>query len=248
MLFFRFFLAPPALVACLRRLLSNSMSSSTSARQRTADLSLPNETLVAILDDLAPTALADITRVSRRFNAVAERILYSSILITDLLSESTPFPAKTLRCCQSILGRPHLVESIKRLQIRWQGDFRTLSSQRLAEACTEAGIALQSLTFLEGLDIFLGPANLAIVPSPIHAIERIVQGCQFPCLRYCSLGAEWTKGVQPYTDILPAFLTLLPSLRRLRLSDHHASLILAPDALPSLSYFRGSPACCDIWV
>ncbi|KAJ7155438.1 hypothetical protein C8R43DRAFT_1087519 [Mycena crocata] len=217
------------------------MSSSTSARQRAAELSLPNETLAAILDDLAPTALADITRVSRRFNAVAERILYSSILITDLLSESTPFPAKTLRCCQSILGRPHLVESIKRLQIRWQGDFRTLSSQRLAQACAEAGIALQSLTFLEGLDIFLGPANLAIVPSPIHAIERIVQGCQFPCLRYCSLGAEWTKGVQPYTDILPAFLTLLPSLRRLRLSDHHASLILAPDALPSLSYFRGSP-------
>ncbi|KAJ6591603.1 hypothetical protein DFH09DRAFT_179416 [Mycena vulgaris] len=212
------------------------------APRRALELSLPNETLAAIFDGLAPPALADIACVSRRYNAVAERILYSSIAVTDLLSEFSPIPAKTLRCCQSILQRPHLVETIKRLQIRWQGHFRTLSPQDLAEACIEAGIALQSLTFLEGLDIFLGPANLAIVPfQPIHAIERMVQGCQFPYLRYCSLGAEWTKDVQPYTDILPAFLTLVPALRRLKLSDHHATLLLTPNALPSLSYFRGSP-------
>jgi len=30
-------------------------------------------------------------------------------------------------------------------------------------------------------------------------------------------------------------------LQRLKLSDHHATLLLAPDALPCLSYFRGSP-------
>jgi len=210
----------------------------------TPDLSLPNETLAAIFDGLDPIALADISRVSRRFNAVAERILYSFICITDLLSPSQPIPAKTLQCCQSILLRPHLIETIKRLQIRWtlQGDFRVLSAQALTEACAEAGIALQTLAFLEGLDIFLGPANLAITPlQPIHAIERIVYGCHFPYLRYCSLGAEWTKGVQPYTNILSEFLTLLPSLRQLKLSDHHAALFLSRDALPSLSYFRGSP-------
>jgi hypothetical protein len=218
------------------------MSSSAAAHQRALDLSLPNETLVTIFDGLAPPALADIARVSRRFNAVAERILYSGISITDLLSESSPTPAKTLRCSQSILRRPHLVEAMKRLQIRWQGDFRTLSPQDLAEACAEAGTALQSLTFLEGLDIFLGPANLAIIPfQPIHAVERMVQGCQFRHLRYCSLGAEWAKGAQPYTDVLPAFLTLVPLLQRLKLSDHHATLLLGPDALPCLSYFRGSP-------
>ncbi|KAJ7442246.1 hypothetical protein FB451DRAFT_111055 [Mycena latifolia] len=218
------------------------MASSTPPRHRSLELSLPNETLAAIFDDLSPPILTDIARVSRRFNAVAERILYSSIAITDLLSQSSPVPAKTLRCCQSILERPHLVETIKRLQIRWQGDFRTLSPQNLAEACVEARIALQSLTFLEGLDIFLGPANLAIIPfHPIHAVERMVLGCQFPCLRYCSLGAEWAKGGQPYTDILPAFLTLVPALRRLKLSDHHTTMFLAPNALPALSYFRGSP-------
>ncbi|KAJ7760527.1 hypothetical protein B0H16DRAFT_575407 [Mycena metata] len=218
------------------------MFSSTSTLHPTADLSLPNETLAAIFDGLPPSVLADITRVSRRFNAVAERILYSFISITDLLSPSAPIPTKTLRCCQSILRRPHLVEAIKRLQIRWQGDFRALSPQKLAAACTEAGAAIQSLLFLEGLDIFLGPANLAIVPSPpIHAIERMVQGCQFPSLRYCSFSAEWTKGVQPYTSILPDFLTLVPSLRQLKISDHHTALVLAPYALPALSYFRGSP-------
>ncbi|KAJ7281563.1 hypothetical protein C8J57DRAFT_78299 [Mycena rebaudengoi] len=209
---------------------------------RTSDVSLPNETLVAIFNDLPPTVLTDLTRVSRRFNAVAERILYSSISITDLLSQSSN-PTKTLRCCESILGRPHLVESIRRLQIRWQGDFRVLSPQQLVDACTVAGVALRSLTFLESLDIFLGPANLAIVPlfQPMHAVERMVRGCQFPYLRYCAFGAEWTKGVQPYTDILPTFLTLVPSLERLKLSDHHATLILTPDALPCLAYFRGSP-------
>ncbi|KAF8216476.1 hypothetical protein K438DRAFT_392046 [Mycena galopus ATCC 62051] len=211
---------------------------------RTRDLSLPNETLVDIFEGLDPTALTNISRVSHRFNAVAERILYSFICITDLLSSSSPIPAKTLRCCQSILCRPHLVETIKRLQIRWafQGDLRALSPQALAEACAETGIVLQTLPFLEGLDIFLGPANLAITPlQPIHAIERILRGCHFPYLRYCSLGAEWRKGVQPYTDILSDFLTVVPSLRQLKLSDHHAALFLHPDALPSLSYFRGSP-------
>ncbi|KAJ7504415.1 hypothetical protein B0H11DRAFT_2221825 [Mycena galericulata] len=216
--------------------------SSPSSHSPTPDLSLPNETLFAILDGLPPTVLTNITRVSRRFNAVAERILYSSISITDLLSETSPIPAKTLRCCHSILGRPHLVETIKRLQIKWQGDFRTLSPQDLAASCAEAGIALQSLTFLEGLDIFLGPANLAAIPfHPVHAVERMINGCQFPYLRYCSLGAEWSKGVQPYTAILPAFLSVSRRVSHLKLSDHHSALDLAPDALPSLSFFRGSP-------
>ncbi|KAJ7765401.1 hypothetical protein DFH07DRAFT_737715 [Mycena maculata] len=218
------------------------MSSPTFTHPPAPDLSLPNETLVAIFDGLTPTTLADITRVSRRFNAVAERILYSSISITEFLSESSPVPIKTLRCCQSILERRHLVEAIKRVQIRWHGGFRTLSPPNLAAACAEAGVALRSLTFLEGLDIFLGPANRAIIPfNPLHAIERMIQGCTFPYLRYCSLGAEWTKGVQPYTDILPAFFTLIPSVRYLKLSDHHSALDLPPDALPCLSYLRCSP-------
>ncbi|KAJ7224271.1 hypothetical protein GGX14DRAFT_424912 [Mycena pura] len=230
-------LPPHAIVGCFQ---GPIMSFFTAARPRTS--SLPNETLVAIFDGLAPSVLGDIARVSRRFNAVAERMLYASISITDSLSASSPYPAKTLRCCRSMLSRPHLVEVIKRLQIRWQGDFRTLEPQDLVVACLQVGVAFRCLAFLEGLDIFLGPANRTVVPSqPIHAVERILQGCQFPYLRYCSLGAEWAKDVQPYTTILPAFLSLVPSLRQLKLSDNHAALILAPDALPSLSYFRGSP-------
>ncbi|KAJ7623245.1 hypothetical protein FB45DRAFT_99894 [Roridomyces roridus] len=206
-------------------------------------MSLPNETLVAVLDGLPASVLADVARVSRRLNAVAERLLYSAISITDLLSGSSPVPARTLQCCRSILSRPHLVDTIKRLHIRWHGDFRSLSPHALAAACTNVGIALQTLVALEGLDIFLGPANLANVPhNPVHAIERILGSCALPSLRFCSLGAEWSKDVRPYTDILPAFLSTACRLTHLKLSDHHQPILaLSHGALPALFYFRGSP-------
>ncbi|KAJ7898412.1 hypothetical protein B0H13DRAFT_806681 [Mycena leptocephala] len=137
-----------------------------------------------IFDGLNSTTLADISCVSRRFNAVAERLLYSFITIIDLLSASSPIPVKTLRCCQSILRRPHLFETIRRIQIRWQlgwqGDFQMLSPQGLAQACAEAGIVFQRLAFLEGLDIFLGPTNLVVIPSqPIHRSSTLY-GVPFP--------------------------------------------------------------------
>jgi len=211
------------------------------ARHRRSEFTLPNETLTAIFEDLPAVTLVQIACVSPHFNAVAERILYSSISITDNLSLNSPMPTRTLRFCQSILSRGHLLEIVKKFHIRWQATDQSSLSPQLLPAYTNIRHALRSLTYLESLEIFLGPANFPTTHSEtIHAIERIIYGCQFPYLRSCSLGADWTKGAQPYTGVLATFLCCLPSLRHLKLTDHHAPLNIPPFALLHLSSFRGS--------
>ncbi|KAG5641791.1 hypothetical protein DXG03_004177 [Asterophora parasitica] len=209
-------------------------------------MALPNETLSAILLYFPPPTLSTLTCVSQRFRAVAERLLYSSIQLSDTLSESSPFPFKTLRWCESMRQRGHLIETTKKLQIRWQADLRCKFSHSFVPFCTQISKVLRLLVFLESLELFLGPANLArshdrpFDAEPIHAIERVIRGTHLPLLRYCSLGADWTKGVQPYTAVLSSFLASSSALRYLKLPDHLASLGLPPHALPFLSSFRGS--------
>jgi len=208
-------------------------------------MALPNELLAAIFHELDPSTLTVAARVSSHFNAVAERILYSSIHITDILSEQSPYPLKTLWWCQAIHRRAHLFEYARKLHIRWQSDRSTppVQVQHLLEACEQLGAVVQCLVPLESLDLFLGPANLVRRDQglPIHAIESVIRGCQFTHLRSCSLGAESGKGVQPYTPILTSFLVSPTTLRYLKLSDLRSGLDdLPPNALPQLSSFRGS--------
>ncbi|TFK60436.1 hypothetical protein BDN72DRAFT_850514 [Pluteus cervinus] len=206
------------------------------------DIALPNETLTVVFDELPPSTLATITRVSHRFNAVAERMLYASVLITDMLAEASPIPYKTLRWCESLLGRPHLLSATKRIHVRWHSDPQYPPPRHLTTPVVKLADVLGLLRYLESLDLFLGPANLApTCLEPIHAIERIIRDCYFPMLRYCSLGAEWCKGVQPYTHVLGSFLASLTSLRHLKLQDHHSPLNIPSQALPFLTSFRGSP-------
>ncbi|KAJ7583258.1 hypothetical protein C8J56DRAFT_205364 [Mycena floridula] len=205
--------------------------------------SLPNETLESIFDELDSTALSTVARVSTHYNAVAERILYSSINIKDVLSSASPMPMRTFHCCQSILRRPHLVETIKKLHVRWQTDSESPPSHyHLAPATAKLADALRSLSFLISLDLFLGPVNVVATPEsgPLHAIERIIYGCHLSQLQYCALGAEWSKNGPQYTNILRAFLVTLPELQQLRLVDHRSALVVPETALPKLSIFRGS--------
>lgn len=206
-------------------------------------MALPNETLSAIFDELSPSSLAAVARVSARFNGVAERILYSSVYITDILSESSPLPYRTLWWCEAMRRRAHLFESARKLHIRWQVDSSSCRpSSYLANACEQLAGVVQLLVPLESLDLFLGPANL--VPGrhrpPLHAVERVIRDCRFSQLRSCALGAEGAKGAQPYTGTLIAFLASLTHLRHLRLSDVHSALDIPPGALQHLSSFRGS--------
>lgn len=210
---------------------------------------IPNETLSAIIEYLPPPTLAEISRVSHRFQAVAERHLYSSITICDTISAPSPSPWRTFRCCQSILQRVHFLDAVRKFHIRWQTDPRspvftsdlTGETTVLTGATTALIKVLHTLTLLESLEIFLGPANFATSDHPgVHVVEQLLDNCNFPHLRYCSLGAEWAKGLQTYTQVLDHFLISVPSLRHLKLSDHSTSLNLPPEALPSLSSFRGS--------
>ncbi|KAF8199103.1 hypothetical protein BJ912DRAFT_950920 [Pholiota molesta] len=206
-------------------------------------MALPNETLSAIFHELSPSSLATVARLSARFNGVAERILYSSVYITDILSESSPLPYRTLWWCEAMRRRAHLFESARKLHIRWQVDASSCPpSPYLANACEQLAGVVRLLVPLESLDLFLGPANL--VPGhhrpPLHAVERVIRDCRFSQLRACALGAEGAKGAQPYTGTLLAFLASLTHLRHLRLSDVHSALDLPPGALPHLSSFRGS--------
>lgn len=204
------------------------------------ELALPNETLAAIFDTLPSATLARIALVSHHFNAVAERVLYSSIFISELLTETSPIPQKTLRWCDSIQRRPHLLDATKKLHIRWHADSQFPLPRYMTSACERVSESLRILTVLESLEISLGPANFATSSDPIHAVERAIRGCRFPLLRYCSLSADWAKGAQPYTRTLDSFLASLPSLRHLKLPDHHSALAIPPYALPHLSSFRGS--------
>ncbi|KAK0199262.1 hypothetical protein DFS33DRAFT_1262991 [Desarmillaria ectypa] len=203
---------------------------------------LPNEILSAVFEILPLPLLADVARVSRRFKAVAERVLYSTIHVRDIVSATDSRPWRTTRCCDSLLQRPHLFESIRIFHIRWHTTERTsLSTLDLETASIKLSVTLRTLHFLDSLELSLGPANMAAADCAYHhPIERIICGCYFPHLRSCSFGADWAKGVQSYSTILDSFLSSVPLLRHLKLSDHHGALNLRSDALPNLSSFRGS--------
>ncbi|KIK60509.1 hypothetical protein GYMLUDRAFT_43832 [Collybiopsis luxurians FD-317 M1] len=207
------------------------------------NISLPNEVLYEIFHNLPASVLAVIACVSHRFNAVAEHILYSSISLRDVLSQSSPYPWRTRLCCESIIQRTHLVESIRGFHVRWQADVQPPSSQfDFSPTVMKLTEALRILTSLESLELWLGPANYKAGPLAPHVVERIIQGAHFPQLVSVSLGAEWTKGSPLYSNILDTFLGSLNSLRHLKLPDHHTALNLPLDSLPILSSFRGSPA------
>jgi hypothetical protein len=75
---------------------------------------LPNELLTAIFIHCRPHDLAILSRISVRFNALAERLLYSSIYIKDMLSPASPSPWRTMRCCKSLLSMSERRESLAR--------------------------------------------------------------------------------------------------------------------------------------
>lgn len=111
---------------------------------------LPNEILGAIFDYLSPDALTRVALVSRRWRANAERVLYSTIILHEVLPRASPafasataagpaaeqelkdfqtttttmpaVPITTLRCCETLSAHPHLAEYVRRFHLRWETD------------------------------------------------------------------------------------------------------------------------------
>ncbi|RXW21379.1 hypothetical protein EST38_g4474 [Candolleomyces aberdarensis] len=206
---------------------------------------LPNEILTAIFVEASPTSLASLACISRRFKTVAERILYSSVHIVDSIAPESPTPWKTYRWCESVLKRLSHVDIMRKVHIRWQSDGSPPPlPQYFVAFCERLGESLNYLTFLDSLELQLGPANRVspLSREPMHAVERVLQRRRFPYLQSCSIGADYTKGgAQSYTFVLVNFLAAHPGLHHLKIPDHHAALNLPIAALHQLSTFRGSP-------
>ncbi|OCH87797.1 hypothetical protein OBBRIDRAFT_805793 [Obba rivulosa] len=203
---------------------------------------LPNETLSAIFDELQPSVLVHILCVSQRFRAVAERILYSNIVLLDTLPHSSPVPWRTRCCCDTIVHNPHLAEAVKKLSVRWQTESgpREPYLPFVESALGTLNSALRTLPQLEALELALGLAGVSISP------RGILDGCAFPALRLFALSGIGRGAAPPkHNPAAPAprlewFLARTPGLQHLRLADVYEPLALAPGDLPQLATFRGS--------
>src|SRR5438128_1509460 len=105
---------------------------------------LPNETLHLIFSLSCPSTLFNLSLVSHRFRAIAERILYETISIVDHFwrhnsGDELSIPWRTIQCCRSLMARPHLSDNVRRLSIRWvhcnpQAHSRSPSSSSFGDA------------------------------------------------------------------------------------------------------------------
>lgn len=203
---------------------------------------LPNEMLAAVFENLQPKALVQIVRVSRRFRAVAERILYTNVAILEELPRSSPMPHHTVTFCETVLRRAHLQEAVKKLSIRWmtEGGPREPYMAAIEPVLAVLNRALRTLHHLESLELALGMSGGSL------SSRGILSGCAFPALRLFALSGVG-RGALPaktHPAAPPApiewFLAATPSIQHLRLGDCHEVLQLAPGDLPQLRAFRGS--------
>lgn len=203
--------------------------------------SLPNETLAAIFAHLQPGILLRVLHVSRRFRAVAERILYANITIGESLSHANPVPRLTLRCFETILLRPHLSEVVRRIGIRWhtQPGPREHYMHFIEPILQTINRALRMLTQLESLELSLGLSGGTI------SSRGLLNECHFPFLRIFALSGIGRGNLPIKFHPAPSppiewFLTATPSIQHLRLVDCYEVLDLQTSDLPILTTFRGS--------
>ena len=203
--------------------------------------SLPNETLATIFLHLHPGILARVLRVSPRFRAVAERILYTNIYIAETLPHANPTPHFTLLCCDTIIRRPHLSEVVRKVGIRWQTEPgpREYYMGFIEPILQTINRTLRTLANLESLELSLGLAGGTI------SSRGLLNECHFPSLRLFALSGigRGNLPLKSYPTPSPPiewFLSATPSIQHLRLVDCYEVLDLQRSDLPILTTFRGS--------
>jgi hypothetical protein len=212
---------------------------------------LPNEILLTIFGHLSQHALTRIVLVSHRWRANAERLLYSSIVINEVLPRSsTPglkgihgmpaVPAVTLRCCETLSSYPHLAEYVRRFHVRWQTEaiespaLLLLIAQNIAKSLVPTFQHLDSLELSFGLADYVVPALLAARRMPTAASAAFLLPFRLPDLRSLAL-----HGIgEPPEPVLRNH----PALLHLKLGDYARPLRLLPTDVPRLRSFRGHPA------
>ncbi|KAI0251409.1 hypothetical protein BJV78DRAFT_1361558 [Lactifluus subvellereus] len=217
---------------------------------------LPNELLNAIFDHLSQDALSRVALVSRRWRDIAERLLYTAIVIDEVLPRTSPggalkgtqttmptVPAATLRCCETLSSRPHLTEYVRRFHMRWQTDAVESPALLLLIAQNVLGTLVPTLVHLDELELAFGLAEhipALLVPSPSDsggvatATAFLLRPFRLPSLRTLALRGI---GGEPPEHVLRDH----PALQHLRLGDYRKPLRLRPTDVPHLRTFCGHP-------
>ncbi|KAA1468894.1 hypothetical protein DENSPDRAFT_772001 [Dentipellis sp. KUC8613] len=200
---------------------------------------LPNETLAAIFEYLLPPALARTALVSRRWRAIAERILYSTVVIAETIPRTSPapfknmpdapaVPSRTLRCCETLSHNPHLADVVRRFHLRWETESVESPAFLLVIAQNIMQTLIPTFTHLESLELLLG-----LAPHIPEGFREHFPAFTVPSLRHLSLGGMGDSPAQ--------LLRNHPGLLHFKLADYHAPLALAPADVPRLVSFRGNP-------
>jgi hypothetical protein len=224
--------------------------------------SLPNEIISSILSSLPTLALQQTVLISHRFRALSELVLYSTVIIQEgvvLNGSQDGGPYKTWRWCRTILERPHLVDFVKKLTIRWFTDHHRfhlhlspnnhpyypsglgavamMDEIDLEPVFIELATILPSLVLLQSLELHLTPVRT----SPTGLDPRLILGSRLlSSLTFPNLSQLTLTGLIPPPDFLS---TSVPNLSILRLTDVHDIPYQFPgSAIPHLSTFKGSPA------
>ncbi|KAI9451916.1 hypothetical protein BJY52DRAFT_1124796 [Lactarius psammicola] len=205
----------------------------------------PNEILHAIFDHLPQAALTRIVLVSHRWRANAERLLYSSIVINEVLPRSsTPVlkgahaiptvPAVTLRCCETLSSYPHLAEYVRRFHVRWQTDAVESPALLLLIAQNIAKSLVPTLRHLDSLELSFG-----LLAAPLLSLSANTSSSFLPPFRLPDLRSLALHGIgEPPEPVLRNH----PALLHLKLGDYRRPLRLLPTDVPRLRSFRGHPA------
>ena len=234
-------------------------------RRRTEVMSaienLPNEILTAILSLLPTASLQQSLLISHRFRALTELLLHTSVSIQEavhLTGSQDGGPYKTWRWCRTILERPHLVQCVKSLTIKWFADHRVRHTTQhpyyarptrsatapliedidLESVFVELATILPNLTLLTSLELHLPTPIYRNTDSDTHLAlgNRLLRPTSFPNLTHLAISGL----VPPPQFFLPSSC---PNLTTLRISDIHELPYPFPyDALPNLSSFKGSAA------
>jgi hypothetical protein len=204
---------------------------------------MPNETLVYIFSHLSQRDLTDVALVSHHFNAIAERVLYSSTEIDEEVTEDSKVPQLTLGWCDAI-KRNQLYDIPRKLSIRWRIFGK---SKTLPHSCSLLSTNIRRLTLLDTLVLSMGHSN---EKDATPALELVIRDLRLPNLRHCLLGAgdpDWENFLCYYTpkpSDMHVFISSHSELRYLAFLQMSESVLeLIPhDAVPELSIFYGTPS------
>ncbi|EIW79046.1 hypothetical protein CONPUDRAFT_126834 [Coniophora puteana RWD-64-598 SS2] len=235
-----------------------SLKARASSTSPAASTALPTEILLAIFHGLSPVGLASVARVCQPWRAVAEWLLYTHVSVVETLTAASPFPYRTLRCCQTLLAHPALAGAVRRLHVRWTFEHAGHPGEHAAHGPPPLSVALAALSdtlgsgaapgtsntgsvmaALEALDLHLGLPHLSDHSTPFPSPAFLFPPhSTHPHLRQLSLSG---LGHPAHAAYLPAFLARVPSVVHLRLSDSRDPLPLPAGALPLLASFCGAP-------